>query len=35
MKGIADIEIEDGYRWYTYDDFNGDADDFVIRVKKE
>jgi hypothetical protein len=35
MKGIADIEIEDGYHWYTYDDFDGEADDFVIRIKRD
>lgn len=33
MKGISDIEIEDGNRWHEYNDFKGDADDFVIRVK--
>ena len=36
MKGIKDIEVEDNnYRWHEYDDFKGDADDFVIRIKKD
>lgn len=34
MEDVTRIEIEDGYRWYTYDDFDGEADDFVIRFKK-
>ena len=36
MKGIKDIEVEDNeYKWHEYNDFKGEADDFVIRVKKE
>lgn len=35
MNDISEIEIEDGYRWHEYKDFDGDADDFVIRVKKD
>lgn len=35
MKGIADIEINDGDKWHEYTDFKGDADDFVIRIKKD
>lgn len=35
MDGIEYIEIEDGYRWHEYSDINGDADDFVIRVKRD
>ena len=30
MKNITDIEIYNGYDWYSCED----ADDFVIRVKK-
>ena len=35
MEDVTRIEIEDGYHWYTYDDFEGEADDFVIRFKKK
>lgn len=39
MKSIHNIEIEsnkeNGYHWYSCDDFEGGADDFIIRVKKE
>lgn len=35
MEDITEIEIEDGRYWHTYEDFNGDADDFVIRVKAD
>ena len=35
MSDIAYIEVEDKNRWHEYDDFKGDADDFVIRIKKE
>ena len=35
MKGIDYIEIDDGNKWHEYSDFKGDADDFVIRVKKD
>ena len=35
MKDISEIEVEDGYYWYTYEDFDGDADNFVIRIKKD
>jgi hypothetical protein len=34
MNDVSEIEIEDGYKWHEYADFNGDADDFVIRIKK-
>ena len=34
MKGIEDIEVEDEYKWHEYAEFDSDADDFVIRVKK-
>ncbi len=35
MESVKEIEIEDGYHWHTYDDFSGEADDFVIRIKRE
>lgn len=35
MKSIADIEIEDEDKWHEYSDFKSDADDFVIRIKKD
>jgi hypothetical protein len=34
MNHIKEIEIDDGNRWHEYSDFNGEADDFLIRVKK-
>ena len=35
MEDISKIEIEDGYKWHEYADFDGDADDFMIRIKKD
>lgn len=35
MDSIAEIEIEDGYKWHEYKDFKDEADDFVIRIKKD
>lgn len=35
MKDISDIEIDNGSHWYTYEDVDIDADDFVIRIKKD
>lgn len=35
MDNIKDIEIEDGNKWHEYSDFDGDADDFVIRIKRD
>lgn len=35
MEGVSYIEIDDGNKWHEYGDFNSDADDFVIRIKKE
>ena len=32
MESIADIEVNNGYAWYSCVNF--DADDFVIRVKR-
>ena len=34
MSDVSEIEVEDDVCWHTYDDFKGDADDFIIRVKK-
>ena len=34
MNNISDIEIDDGDKWHEYSDFNGDADNFVIRIKR-
>ena len=35
MKDISEIEVDNGSRWYTYEDVDIDADDFVIRIKKD
>lgn len=35
MSSIKYIEIDDGDKWHEYDDFKCDADDFVIRIKKD
>ena len=35
MNDISEIEIEDEYKWHEYKDFKGDADDFMIRIKKD
>lgn len=34
MEDVSEIEINNGYHWYSYEDFEGDADDFVIRIKR-
>lgn len=34
MEHIKEIEIRDEYKWHEYTDFKGEADDFVIRIKK-
>ena len=34
MDDVLSIEINDGYKWHSYEDFNSDADDFIIRIKK-
>lgn len=33
MGHLAEIEINNGYEWYSCADF--DADDFVIRIKRD
>lgn len=35
MENISEIEIEDGSNWHEYKDFKGEADDFVIRIKRD
>lgn len=35
MNGIEDIEIENEFGWCSYTDFEVDADDFVIRIKRD
>lgn len=35
MKDISEIEVDNGSHWYTYEDVDIDADDFVIRIKKD
>lgn len=35
MENISDIEVEDGNRWYSCEENKIDADDFIIRIKKE
>ena len=35
MTGVEDIEINDGHKWHEFIDFKDDADDFVIRVKRD
>lgn len=35
IKDLSDIEVENGNDWYSYKDFVEDADDFVIRIKKD
>ena len=31
MKNISEIEVNNGYDWYSYED----ADNFIIRIKKD
>ena len=35
MKSVSDIEVEDGNQWYSCEENGFDADDFVIRLKKD
>lgn len=35
MDDIAYIEVQDNDKWHEYSDFSEDADDFVIRIKRE
>lgn len=34
MSNVNEIEIEDENRWHDNRDFHGNADDFVIRIKR-
>lgn len=34
MKNVSEIEIFNGRDWYSCEDIDGDADDFVIRIKR-
>lgn len=34
MKDVSEIEISDGKDWYSCEDIEGGADDFVIRIKR-
>lgn len=35
MKGISDIEIYNGFEWYSASDVGDTADDFIIRIVKD
>ena len=35
MESINEIEIEDGHRWHSCEENKFDADDFIIRVRKD
>lgn len=35
MKDISNIEVENEYYWYSSEDIEGGADDFIIRIKKD
>lgn len=35
MKDINEIEVYNGYNWYSAEDIEGGADDFIIRVIKK
>lgn len=35
MTDISKIEIEDRNKWHEYTDFKDEADDFVIRIKRD
>lgn len=35
MENVSDIEVNNGEYWYSCRDFDEDADDFKIRIKKE
>ncbi len=34
MKNMNEIEVYNGRNWYSCEDIDGGADDFVIRIKK-
>lgn len=35
MKDITEIEVSNGYDWYGVEDLGIEADDFVIRIKRD
>ena len=35
MEDISEIEVNNGYEWYSTEDIDGGADDFIIRIKKD
>ena len=35
MEDVSEIEIEDGYVWHSCEEDNFEADDFVIRIKRD
>lgn len=35
MNNINEIEVSDGDRWYSCEENRFEADDFVIRIKKD
>lgn len=35
MKNVSEVEIEDGHKWYSCIENQFDADDFVIRIKRD
>lgn len=34
MEKISDIEVYNGYNWYSSEDIDSEVDNFIIRVKK-
>ncbi len=35
MKDISEIEVYNGYHWYSIADFDEKPDDLIIRIKKD
>lgn len=35
MKDISEIEVHNGHNWYSSEDVDDGADDFIIRVVKK
>lgn len=35
MKNINEIEVDNGYGWYNAEELGIEADDFIIRIKKD
>lgn len=35
MESVSEIEIEDWDRWHSCEEDNFEADDFMIRIKKD